>query len=227
MDDGPRHWQSAFQRRRQPAPGRNFLLTAAKPLLYAFASKPGCIPPGEPTNLPMKRILLSFAACLSLAASASAGHEMATSGKDYKNPVPPCFQDQELQLDVFGLYGWTAQGNHDDGFGGGLGVNYFFLRNLGVGIDGSLRDADPESWTASVSLIVRFPIEGDSLCLAPYLLAGGGLQWGFANPDGEFHAGGGLEFRCPQGFGVFAEGRYYWAGHNDQIQARVGFRVLF
>jgi hypothetical protein len=174
----------------------------------------------------MKRILLSFAACLSLAASASAGHEMVSSGKDYKNPVPPCFQDQELQLDVFGLYGWTAQGNHDDGFGGGLGVNYFFMRNLGVGVDGSVRDADSALWTASVSLIVRFPIEGDSLCLAPYILAGGGVQTN-GSIDGEFHAGTGLEFRCPQGFGVFAEGRYYWAGHNDQIQARLGFRVLF
>jgi hypothetical protein len=175
----------------------------------------------------MKRILLSFAACLSLAASASAGHEMASSGgKDYKNPVPPCFQDQELQLDVFGLYGWTAQGNHDDGFGGGLGMNYFFLRNLGVGVDGSLRDADSALWTASVSLIVRFPIEGDSLCLAPYILAGGGVQTN-GSIDGAFHAGGGLEFRCPEGYGMFVEGRYFWAGHNDQIQARVGFRVLF
>jgi hypothetical protein len=175
----------------------------------------------------MKRILLSLAACLSLAASASAGYQMsAPSGKDYKNPVPPCFQEQELQLDVFGLYGWTAQGNHDDGFGGGLGFNCFFMRNLGVGVDASLRDADSALWTASVSLIVRFPIESDALCLAPYIVAGGGLQTN-GTIDGEFHAGGGLEFRFPQGFGLFAEGRYFWAGHNDQIQARLGFRVLF
>lgn len=174
----------------------------------------------------MKKILLSFAACLSLAAGASAGHEVVSSGKEYKNPVPPCFQDQEFQLDVFGLYGWTTQGDHDDGFGGGLGVNYFFMRNLGVGVDGSLRDADSALWTATASLIVRFPIETGSVCLAPYILGGGGLQVN-SSIDGAFHAGGGLEFRSPQGFGVFAEGRYFWAGHNDQVQARLGFRVLF
>lgn len=173
----------------------------------------------------MKRILLSLAACLSLAASASAGHQVASS-KEYKNPVPPCFQDQELQLDVFGLYGWTTQGNHDDGFGGGLGVNYFFTRNIGVGVDGSLRDADSALWTASVSLIARFPIESDSLCLAPYVLVGGGVQTN-GSIDGEFHAGGGLEFRLPAGIGLFTEGRYFWAGHNDQVQARVGLRIVF
>ncbi len=175
----------------------------------------------------MKRILLSLAVCLSVAASASAGHQMVSS-KEYKNPAPPpCFQDQELQLDVFGLYGWTNQGDHDDGFGGGLGVNYFFLRNLGIGVDGSVRDADPALWTASASLIVRFPIETGSLCVAPYILGGGGVQTN-GTTRGAYHAGAGLEFRCPQGFGVFTEGRYFWAGNDDdQIQARLGFRVVF
>ncbi len=173
----------------------------------------------------MKKILLSLAACLGLAANGFAGHQMA-SGKDYKNPAPPCFQDQELQLDVFGLYGWSTEGSHDDGFGGGLGVNYFFLRNLGIGVDGSVRDADSALWTSSLSLIVRFPIESGNVCIAPYILAGGGIQTN-GTTHGEYHAGGGLEFRLPEGFGVFAEGRYFWAGNDEQVQARLGFRVVF
>lgn len=174
----------------------------------------------------MKKIAFSLIACLSLAGSVFAGHQMS-GGKDYKGgPSTPCFHDQELQLDVFGLYGWTAKGNHDDGFGGGLGVNYFFTENFGVGVDGSVRDADPALWTASASLIARFPIDLGSTCLAPYVLAGGGLQ---ANGTitGEWHAGGGLEFRVAPNFGVFTEGRYFWAENNDQIQARLGFRVVF
>jgi hypothetical protein len=173
----------------------------------------------------MKKIAFALVASLSLVASSFAGHQMA-SGKDYKSPpADPCFRDQEFQIDTFGLYGWSVEGSHDDGFGGGVGVNYFFLRNLGVGIDGSLRDASSALWTASASLIVRFPIEG-SVCVAPYILGGGGVQTN-GTTHGAFHAGGGLEFRLPAGFGFFGEGRYYWAGNDDQVQARLGFRVVF
>ena len=164
----------------------------------------------------MKKIAFSLIACLSIASSAFAGHQMA-SGKDYKGAAAvPCFQDQELQLDVFGLYGWTTDGPHDDGFGGGIGISYFFMRNLGVGIDGSIRDADDDNlWTVSANLIVRFPIEG-SVCVAPYALVGGGIQ-GNDGTEAEVHAGGGLEFRLNPGLGIFTEGRYYWGEDIEQI----------
>lgn len=175
----------------------------------------------------MKNTLLSLAAGLSVVAGAQAGQPVVHSGKDYKAPAAaPCFKDHEFQLDVFGLYGWSTQGQHDDGFGGGLGVNYFFTKNLGFGIDGSLRDADSALWTASASLIARFPIENGSTCLAPYILGGGGVQTN-GTTAGSFHAGGGLEFRLPAGFGIFAEGRYFWSGPDDQVQARAGFRIVF
>ena len=173
----------------------------------------------------MKKIAFSLIACMSLASGAFAGHQMA-GGKDYKGgPATPCFQDQEFQLDVFGLYGWSTEGSHDNGFGGGIGANYFFLRNLGVGVDASVRDASSALWNASASLIVRFPIEG-STCLAPYILAGGGVQTN-GTTHGSFHAGGGLEFRLNPGLGIFGEGRYIWAGNDDQAQARLGVRIVF
>jgi len=179
------------------------------------------------TNL-MNKILLPLVAGITLAVSANAGQPVVTSDKSYKNPAPAaeCFRAHELQLDLFGLHGWTTQGNHDDGFGGGLGVNYFLTKHLGVGVDGSIRDADAEIWNASASLILRFPIENGGRCLAPYILGGGGVQTN-STTAGSFHAGGGLEYRLPAGFGLFAEGRYFWAGANDQVQARAGFRIVF
>jgi len=94
----------------------------------------------------MKKIIIPFFACLALASSAFAGHEMKEM-KD-KNPViEPCFKDQEIQIDVFGS--WT-DANHDnphrDGWGGGLGVNYFFMKYLGVGVDGNVYDGGPAVW---------------------------------------------------------------------------------
>lgn len=174
----------------------------------------------------MKKIAFSLIACLSIASSAFAGHQMA-SGKDYKGgPAAPCFGDHELQLDVFGLYGWSMKGEHEDGFGGGVGMNYFFSQNLGVGIDGTARDADSALWTASASLIARFPLDLGGTCIAPYVLGGGGVQTN-GTTHSAWHAGGGLEFRVAPGFGVFTEGRYIWAGDDDQLQARLGFRVVF
>jgi hypothetical protein len=171
----------------------------------------------------MKKIALAAIACLSIGASAFAGHEM----KEYKQPLPePCFHDQELQLDIFGLYGWGTDGSNDSGAGGGLGVNYFWQRNLGVGIDGYARDGGSTVWGVSASLIVRFPIETGSLCLAPYILGGGGYQENGVSA-GSFHAGGGLEFRLTPTLGIFTEGRYIWAGPEDSAHARLGVRLVF
>ena len=67
----------------------------------------------------MKKIAYSIVACLAVAGSALAGHEMKET-KEYKQPVEPCFKDQELQIGAFGSYTSTTAANpHADGFGGG------------------------------------------------------------------------------------------------------------
>ncbi len=174
----------------------------------------------------MKAIAYSLIAGLALAGSAFAGKEI----KEYKAPVEPCFKDTELQLDLFGAYVATEGGGINDGFGGGLGLNYFFSRNLGVGADAMIYDGDaPGVWAYTGSLIARFPVELGGLCLAPYVFGGGGYQSG-AQHSGTFHAGAGLEFRIvPEKFGVYAEGRYTWVGgpSDDNTQARVGVRLVF
>lgn len=179
----------------------------------------------------MKKNALPYLACLAFASSAFAGQPVVES-KDYKAPAPePCFRDQEFQLDVFGSYTDSRSANpHADGFGGGIALNYFFMRYVGVGVDGNLFDGDANGvWSTTGRIIARFPIDNGigNLCLAPYIFGGGGYE---VNGDGfgTLHAGGGLEWRATQSFGVFGEGRYTW-GEDDQnsAQARVGVRFVF
>ena len=174
----------------------------------------------------MNKIALSLLAGVAVAGTALAGHEV--SHKEYKNPPAPepCFRDQELQLDVFGSYSNSQGGGHGDGFGGGLGVNYFFMRYLGVGVDGNVFDAGVNGvWDLSARVIARFPI--DSACIAPYVFAGGGYQTNSTNAA-TIVLGGGLEWRATRSLGLFSEGRYTFAGsENDAAQARVGVRFVF
>jgi opacity protein-like surface antigen len=177
----------------------------------------------------MKKIAFPLIACLALASSAFAGHEMKES-KEYKAIPEPCFKDQELQLDIFGSYTDTQGGGYNDGLGGGVAVNYFFMRYLGVGVDGNLFNGDVNGvWDVTGRLIARYPLElnGGSLCLAPYIFGGGGVEMD-GTTVGTFHVGGGLEWRATHQIGVFSEGRYTWAGGaNDAAQVRVGVRFVF
>jgi hypothetical protein len=173
----------------------------------------------------MKKIAIPFLACLAIASSAFAGHEMKES-KEYKAAAEPCFKDQELQLDVFASY-TDSRGSHGDGFGGGLAVNYFFMKYVGVGVDGNIFDGDSNGvWDATGRVIFRYPIEG-SVCLAPYIFGGGGVLTDSVTV-GTWHAGGGLEWRATHTIGIFGEGRYTWGADNqDAAQARLGVRFVF
>ena len=181
----------------------------------------------------MKKIALSFIASLAVASGALAGHEVVATSKEYKAPAPiPCFRDTELQLDLFGTYNWliNRQAGGDDGFGGGVALNYFFMRHVGVGVDTNLFDGGVSGlWNFTGSLIIRFPIEAE-VCLAPYIFGGGGYAVD-GQGEGTVHAGGGLEWRIvPEKIGIFAEGRYTWSTgneHGDAAQARLGVRFVF
>ena len=165
------------------------------------------------------------AVCLTVASACFAG-PMTRSSKEYKAPVeePQCFGDHEFQADIFGAYGVTEEGQgaimRDHGWGGGVGLNYFFTRWFGLGVDGCWLDVKPgdshrivengETHThvdsaATGSIILRYPI--DRWCLAPYMFVGGGAQWS-CGVYGSAHAGAGLEYRIiPQKLGIFVDGR--------------------
>lgn len=179
----------------------------------------------------MKKLTLSFLATLAVVASSYAGKEV----KEFKQQETiPCFKDQELQLDVFGSYsGAGSNEEFGDGFGGGVGVNYFFTRNLGFAVSGNVYNGqstfngDRAIWHLSGDLVIRFPFEG-SICWAPYILGGGGIGLD-GTQVGTWEAGGGLEWRVNPGLGIFAEGRYIWAASQDtdDTQTRVGVRFVF
>jgi hypothetical protein len=199
----------------------------------------------------MKNIAIGFLATAIAASSALAGEEVMS--KDYKQPVPiPCFKDQEFQLDVFGSfmnfpYGSDRHGDRDGG-GGGVGANYFFMRYIGIGVDGDFDTNRGGVANYTGKLIFRFPIETGRFCIAPYIFGGGGGEsffddnydgwhrWNDRNDRshrtvGAWMAGGGVEWRLTPRFGIFAEGRFTWTGedgrdlYNDE--ARLGLRVAF
>jgi hypothetical protein len=179
----------------------------------------------------MKKITFSLLIGALAASSALAGQPMVSSSYKGVTTVapPPCFKDQEFQVDLFGSF---TQGNRDyiyqDGAGGGVGINYFFIRNLGIGVDGNYHDGDVHGvWSTSASLIYRWPIEGGNTCWAPYLFAGGGYR-----TDGKAvfteHAGAGIEWRINPTLAIFGDGRYTWAEHqDDSITTRLGVRFVF
>lgn len=198
----------------------------------------------------MKKIAFSLLAAVAVTGTSFAGTQVYASSKEYKQPLPPetCFLDQELQIDIYGAYVVGEGPSHagtvrNHGWGGGVGVNYFFTRNIGIGVDGTWIAAKENAASPGVndsrtvfhnvtgSLIVRFPI--DEICLAPYLFVGGGYH-----VDGEdwasAHAGVGLEYRVvPNKVGLFTDARFtyfgdrFGRGDQNNVMIKAGVRWVF
>jgi hypothetical protein len=145
------------------------------------------------------------------------------------------YRANELSLDAFGTdsLGHYAVDHpsghrisHDSRLGAGLGVNYFFLKYVGVG---------GEAYTENTShnfvddtdgyLKLRLPIGNTGL--APYIIGGGGYKFdpvGAAYYDG----GVGLEFRFTPHIGMFVDARYVNANHiHDYGLGRAGITFAF
>ena len=202
----------------------------------------------------MKNLTVCFLLTLSLIGTGFAGQTLVSAGKDFKRTTTaveePCFKAGEWQIDTFVQYSVGEGPNQvglfrDHGVGGGVGLNYFFSRNIGLGIDAAwisakeaptvqnLSQADSATVidNFSSSLIYRLPLDGS--CLAPYVYVGGGFH-----VDGEqwasTHAGIGLEYRIkPNKLGFFVDGRWTYLGDrngHDELNffsARAGFRVIY
>jgi hypothetical protein len=144
------------------------------------------------------------------------------------------FAPMEMSFDAFGSYiagerrfsSFPTTNIRHGRFGGGVGLNYFFTRNLGLGADINIPDNGGNFVdSAAASVIGRLPI--DSISLAPYALAGGGRQF---DPVWKWfaHVGGGLEFRLNHYTGIFSDARYVWAdAMPDYVYVRAGLRFAF
>jgi len=177
------------------------------------------------------KILTTLFTMAVLATSAVAGP--VGSAKNAKNPVAPlppagcnAFGPGAF-FDVF-AGGFLPEGAGDDELGGGVGVGYFFNRYVGVDLNYGLYATDSEHHQFDGNLILRAPI--DSLCIAPYLLVGGGLSTN-GTTQGNYQAGAGLDvrFSSASNIGIFAEGSYHWAAEDDSdyTLVRLGVRIPF
>lgn len=182
----------------------------------------------------MKKIA-SFLMTLALASSVYAGPvSYGKSGKAVQPPLPPvptgceCF-GPGLSLGVYGGGYIPDSGTEDDVLGGGVLAEYFF--NPYVGIQGSygIFATDSEHHEFNGALVLRYPIT--SLCIAPYVMGGGGYS---VNSDdkGNYFVGGGIEarFESLNCLGVFADGAYHFAADSDDADytiVRVGVKFPF
>jgi hypothetical protein len=152
-----------------------------------------------------------------------------------ESPPPLKYTSKELSFDMFGSYlnrenhlGNLFDTNIRHGtWGGGVGINYFFTRYLGVGAlmnipNNGGRFVDQ----AGGNLIFRLPLANSGL--APYIFGGGGR--GF-DPIGYFYGDGGvgLEMRLSAVTGIFVDGQYIWGekGTGDKALFRAGLRFVF
>jgi hypothetical protein len=99
----------------------------------------------------MKRLLLCLLGLSLVASAAFAG--VGYSGKEMKQVAPPpCpewYADREFNISLWGTYVFTGTNWIDDRYieadhawGGGLDLKYFFMRYIGVGIEGWVVDAN-------------------------------------------------------------------------------------
>lgn len=139
------------------------------------------------------------------------------------------FNGNEWSLDVFGLYAFEAkQGTYDDGFGAGIGVNYFFNRYFGLGLEGYGWKGDGLISSVSGNVMLRYPIE--KWRLAPYAIGGIGGNFDADNTQDQINAnaGLGLEYRFNAHWGIFTDSRYVFTDvSNDYVITRLGVRFAF
>src|SRR5256886_9461394 len=99
----------------------------------------------------MKKLLLCLLVAGVIASAAFAGTEY--SGKEMKQVAPlPCpewYADREFNVSLWGTYVFTGNNWIDDRYieadhawGGGVDLKYFFMRYIGVGIEGWAVDAN-------------------------------------------------------------------------------------
>ena len=174
----------------------------------------------------MKLHTLIAITLLAFATAAFAG----SGSKSFKEivPVDDCrFKSGEVQVDAFGAGGFYKQGK--PGWGGGLGLNYFITKHIGVGVEQDiLARNNGSAWGTFGNLVVRYPI--CSWNVAPYAVAGVGTLYGEGNKAVlAGTVGGGLEYRVTKHVGLFGDARWLYnnSDNSGAVLGRTGLRFSF
>ncbi len=137
------------------------------------------------------------------------------------------FRDSEFQLDLFGSGAFYKQG--EPAWGGGIGVNYFFLKYIGIGAEQTLVGReDVAEWGTFGNLFLRYPI--CSWNLAPYAVVGLGALYGQTEAILAGTVGGGLEYRITDNVGIFADARWLYnanVSNSGAVGVRTGLKFAF
>lgn len=184
---------------------------------------------------PMTNKILMGSTILMLASLPVFGADNMDNNQRMQADTGEFYRANELSLDIFGsgsvgrytLDHLSSNRVENDGeLGAGLGVNYFFTRNLGIGAEAYSENTEGVFIdNASANLTLRFPL-GESGC-APYVFGGGGRQFDLSNVwFGQ--AGGGVELRFTPTVGIFADARVVWPNETEYYGvARIGLRFSF
>lgn len=184
----------------------------------------------------MKKLSLLLALIVSTASLSFA--KDAASAKKVVVPASDClFRANEWQVDaaVDGSAGLNGN-NTKQAIGGDLGINYFWSKYFGIGIDNAVGGVQTVGQSGSqgydrvlANLFVRYPICAWNL--APYAMVGGGAYWDASASQGEGSVGGGVEYRFTQNIGCFADCRWLYGSNSSSsisiANPRVGVRFIF
>jgi hypothetical protein len=178
------------------------------------------------TRMKLKQILPILSSAVMVLNLGAATVAMAGDDHFVFDPSAAMFSPNELSLDLFGYTATKDKGGGDhQAWGPGVGLNYFFTDNFGVGAEG-YADAFETPYLVNVLGEARYPIPGME-SLAPYAFIGLGREWAHA-PQWLGHFGAGVEFRFNTRTGVILDARRVIAGNSpDYTLVRFGFRVAF
>ncbi len=175
----------------------------------------------------MKFIPTLLIAAAAMVSSAFAGTASYSKNPKAVAPVVPTGCECFAPGFAFGLNasGILPDGEGDDELGGGVLAEYFFTDMLGVQGSYNVFATEQEHHEFDAALVVRFPIT--ELCIAPYILGGGGYATNSFEAWNVF-AGVGIDVRLPDVncLGIFADGTYHWAEDDgaDFTIVRVGVK---
>ncbi|MFM8682924.1 MAG: hypothetical protein ACKOEG_03970, partial [Chthoniobacterales bacterium] len=104
-----------------------------------------------------KYIITALVAAVAATSAATAGTEVSSKKTVVPMEEPCLYRDSELQLDLFGLGGFYRAGNPL--WGGGIGVNYFFARYFGLGVEQFVggNNSTGAEWGTFGHLFLRYP----------------------------------------------------------------------